>query len=124
MKVQVSESTPLQLDWMVAKAEGFNAEALVELAKRVPGKDYGCFLTKYSTDWSQGGPIIEREQLRLNTNVSGGWTAQKKLWTDDGTASGQIRWFNGSGPTPLIAAMRCLVASKLSYEVDIPEKLL
>jgi hypothetical protein len=27
------------------------------------------------------------------------------------------------GPTPLIAAMRCYVASKLGDEVDIPEEL-
>ena len=28
-----------------------------------------------------------------------------------------------SGPTPLIAAMRCYVASKLGDEVDVPEEL-
>ena len=28
------------------------------------------------------------------------------------------------GPTPLIAAMRCFVASRLGDEVDIPEDLL
>lgn len=28
-----------------------------------------------------------------------------------------------SGPTPLIAAMRCYVASKLGDTVDIPEEL-
>lgn len=27
------------------------------------------------------------------------------------------------GPTPLIAAMRCFVASKLGDEVEIPEEL-
>ena len=39
-------------------------------------------------------------------------------------------WRNGdnsghmTGPTPLIAAMRCFVASKLGDEVDIPKELL
>jgi hypothetical protein len=28
-----------------------------------------------------------------------------------------------SGPTPLIAAMRCYVASKLGDEIEIPENL-
>jgi hypothetical protein len=28
------------------------------------------------------------------------------------------------GPTPLIAAMRCYVASKLGDEVEVPEELL
>lgn len=29
----------------------------------------------------------------------------------------------GSGPTPLVAAMRCYVASKLGDEVELPEEL-
>jgi hypothetical protein len=28
------------------------------------------------------------------------------------------------GPTPLVAAMRCYVASKMGDEVDVPEDLL
>lgn len=30
----------------------------------------------------------------------------------------------GYGPTPLIAAMRCFVASKLGDEVEVPDELL
>jgi len=30
---------------------------------------------------------------------------------------------HGKGPTPLIAAMRCYVASKLGDEVEIPQEL-
>ena len=29
-----------------------------------------------------------------------------------------------SGPTPLVAAMRCYVASKLGDEVEVPDELL
>jgi len=32
-------------------------------------------------------------------------------------------WTNASGPTPLIAAMRCFVASKVGDEVEIPDIL-
>ena len=53
----------------------------------------------YSTDWSQGGPIIEREGLTI-THQQNQWAAQ----TDDDLFA--------FGPTPLIAAMRCYVASK------------
>jgi hypothetical protein len=35
-----------------------------------------------------------------------------------------MRVFNGYGITPLIAAMRCYVASKLGDEVEIPAGLL
>ena len=34
----------------------------------------------------------------------------------------RAQW-NGAGPTPLIAAMRCIVASRLGDEVEIPEEL-
>lgn len=64
----------------------------------------------YSTDWSQGGPIIEREGIDL-------MKVGVKQWRAD---CGPARY----GPTPLIAAMRCYVASKLGDEVEIPSELL
>lgn len=72
-------------------------------------------------DWAQGGPIIEREEIGLKRNApcSAGreWEA-----SPSSTAKGAGgRW--GYGPTPLIAAMRCFVASKLGDEVEIPEGL-
>ena len=32
-------------------------------------------------------------------------------------------WTNASGPTPLIAAMRCFVENRLGSEVEIPDIL-
>jgi len=66
-----------------------------------------------STDWSQGGPIIEREGIRLHRSHTGAWWA-----ASEATPGAPI-----SGPTPLIAAMRCVVDSTLGDEVDIPEGL-
>lgn len=65
-------------------------------------------IPKYSTDWSQGGPIIERELIRLSNDGSNLHCA---YW-----AKGPEYW----AETPLIAAMRCYVASKLGDEVEIP----
>lgn len=59
-----------------------------------------------STDWAQGGPIIEREGIAL---------------LPPGIA--EMPGFEGRGETLLIAAMRCYVASKLGDEVDLPEEL-
>lgn len=64
-----------------------------------------------STAWVQGGPIIEREHIGL------AW------WPEDCVPSGwrgYIEERHVGGPTPLIAAMRCFVASKLGEEVEIP----
>jgi hypothetical protein len=67
-----------------------------------------------STDWSIGGPIIEREKIELVPSVDG------KVWYAE-SLDRQARVERC--PTPLIAAMRCFVASKLGDEVEIPEKL-
>lgn len=100
------------LDWAVAKCVGENMDYWFE--KFTGGADRRALLTKYSTNWSQGGPIIEREKYNLNYDVS----QAPDVWqADDGVDN------VGNGPTPLIAAMRCYVASKLGDEVDIPEEL-
>ena len=65
-----------------------------------------------STDWSQGGPIIERERIELKGDGGTDWLASHNNESVE------------FGPTPLIAAMRCLVASKLGDEIEIPEELL
>ena len=73
-----------------------------------------------STDWDQGGPIIEREAISLcpDEYIIGNerWCA---VMTNEGVG------YESFGHTPLIAAMRCLVASKLGdeIEIEIPEEL-
>ena len=67
---------------------------------------------EYSTDWAQGGPIIEREMIELVPQSPALWEAMYR---------GQH--IPHDGPTPLIAAMRCYVASKLGDTVDVPEEL-
>ena len=73
----------------------------------------------YSTEWDHGGEIIEREEIgtKRNAPCSKGreWEASPSI-----TARGAGGKY-GYGPTLLIAAMRCYVASKFGDEVDIPE---
>jgi hypothetical protein len=118
------------LDWAVAKCEG--AERLREnphrfdkrLICRIAGRTEFLHDLRFSTDWAQGGPIIERELIDVTTKFinapvehpNGQWAWQASCITEDD----KTYWFDG--PTPLIAAMRCYVASKLGDEVEIPEK--
>ena len=113
MKIKTSELTGAALDWAVARCEGYRLDLVPE----------GSYTP--STDWSQGGPIIERERFnRIALNVSGGYTVSKKIVElHDDNDSFIIRWVHGVGPTPLIAAMRCYVASKLGDDVEIPNDL-
>lgn len=75
-----------------------------------------------STDWSLGGPIIERERIELLSNGAD-WEAGE-MGSLEGSGMGVSFCGNGYiGPTPLIAAMRCYVAAKLGTSVDVPEGL-
>jgi hypothetical protein len=73
-----------------------------------------------STNWSLGGPIIERENINLK-GWHGAWQAELEVLPDDDT---HYRYGKNAGPTPLIAAMRCYVTSKLGHEVDVPPELM
>jgi hypothetical protein len=107
--MKTSELTGAALDWAVTKIE----------AERKLFTIYPQYITPYSTDWAQGGPIIEREGINLDNYAKNPkWSA----WTPaPDRESGEAQAY---GPTPLIAAMRCYVASKLGDEVEIPEALL
>lgn len=65
---------------------------------------------RYSTNWAQGGPIIEREKISLMATLRGGWGARTLDFPPE----------YHFGPTPLIAAMRCFVASKHSVYIELP----
>ena len=125
MKIKTNELTGAARDWAVATALGRGPKYNMESHGRTwrewwlaaPGHDYEP-MPSYSTNWSQGGPIIEQWAISLSP---------------DEFITGNTRWcavcinegegFEQFGPTPLIAAMRCFVASKMGDEIDIPKEL-
>ena len=104
------------LDWAVAKCEGpdsvaacyYDEDDLPMCRDEAPFMEW-----EPAINWAQGGPIIEREKIRINAMQRGDWYAE--AW------GLPIRVY---GPTPLIAAMRCYCVSKLGEEVDVPEELI
>jgi hypothetical protein len=109
--MKTSELTGKPLAWAVAKCEGIIVTTIAGSSGLFIGGGFDKF--KPSTDWSQGGPIIEREMIHL-TRQYGKWVA--KMYMDDGVVSAK-------DSEPLIAAMRCYVASRLGDEVEIPKEL-
>ena len=122
MKIKTSELTGKALDWAVAKCECNRWEI-----------DWrGVYLADYSTDWAQGGSIIEREGINIRAirknghSMDGQWLAAY----DAGNTSSMVQWVKRedypkhyfTGQTPLIAAMRCFVANKLGDEVEMPKE--
>lgn len=120
--MKTSELIGPTLDWAVMKLEGrvlvqtLGGGLLVngrhEDGRELPEDWQMTFMWHPSTDWEQGGPLIEREGIALWPNGTAPWDAS--------VLNGK---YVESGPTPLIAAMRCFVASKLGDEVEIPEEL-
>lgn len=73
-----------------------------------------------STDGALAVPIIEQERITMRVSTMTG-TAWVAFYDVPGQYHAHIR---EKGPTMLIAAMRCFVASKLGGEVDLPKELL
>ena len=109
--MKTAELTGAALDWAVAKCEG-NTNGWCGMVISRPMS----YIFRPSTVWAQGGPIIEREGISVD-RIGGAWTA------DISDSVGGYIEHTESGPTPLIAAMRCYVASKLGDEVEIPKEL-
>ena len=111
--MKTSELTGAALDWAVAKCVGIpKLEAVWERLQH-------SYLP--STDWAQGGPIIERTCASVFFDVKDASYAghPDEPWFCEMDDMGGM-WH---GQTPLIAAMRCYVASKLGDEVEIPKEL-
>jgi hypothetical protein len=120
--VKTADLTGAALDWAVADCEGytnarFHREPPLDggWIMDPPRKEYGPVLLgdlAFSADWSQGGPIIEREFLDVWHNGFE-WVSRLRRQSE--------ALFRG--PTPLIAAMRCYVASKKGDTVMVPAEL-
>lgn len=116
MKIKTADLTGPALDWAVAQLEGKvhgYKHQLVDDCRQVVSYSP-------STNWSQGGPLLEREKLELRCNDYE-WQAFCFGFPVAKAHSGRRVW--ASGPAPLIAAMRCFCCAKLGDEIEIPQEL-
>ena len=122
IEVKTAELTRLALDWAVARALGFvdYPEDSVEqgawwytdplkapFGERIYKADW-----KPSTDWRQGGPLVEGYAVSLETRPGDGWLAQVRGCQ---TATADL--------TPLMAVCRAVVVAKLGDIVNVPAYL-
>lgn len=151
MWIKTNELIGKALAWAVAKCEGFYITIKPnEIVYVHPNGEWYSNGNWAPTDkWSQGGPIIEREDIsviRLDNksvpNDRGYWQGvyennwgavikthhvSNTVYGPQGDDWGQCYSIDAldivEGRTPLIAAMRCYVASKLGDEVEVPDEL-
>jgi hypothetical protein len=132
--MRTSELSGAALNWAVAMAEGWQHVTAQDNGGEYPwlakdGKYQDPKHYRPSSNWMQGGTIIEREKISL---IYMGF-ANEEYWVGSIDAvRHEHEMFNGvdipfeyeeKADTPLVAAMRCYVASKLGDEVQIPEGL-
>ena len=128
MKIKTAELEGAALDWAVAKANNESRVRVDALGKPIMLRDHVFHDCLFSRDWSQGGPLIAKHRVSVvfDTQNNGYYKAEEwqghvelftyyEEWRDEGSSDGS---------TPLIAAMRAIVASKLGDEVDVPEDLI
>ena len=128
MKIKVSDATPNQLNFLVARCEALGTDKLRIKAGKVFIKDCDALIPcEFSTDWAQGGPIIEREGIELLCNLT---ATEAARFVGGAHADWQAFYRNtrrteerSFAITPLLAAMRCYITSKLGNEVEVPEEL-
>jgi hypothetical protein len=128
MKIKVSKSSGIILDYMVAKARGFdvyynerlNATAMdgFWVSGYYPG-DLNSWVPlsvlSPSTNWAQGGPIIDSEEITIDYRDN---ETLARIWKKDDYIQAYAEKRQG-----LISAMRCFVLSKLGEEVEVPDEL-
>jgi hypothetical protein len=105
MKVKTNTLKDGPLDWAVSRyADKHVTLADIHWGNYTPSRDFAL-----------GGPILSRERIdRVFNHKSGLWLA----FTSRGTTH------THQDKSELVAGLRCVVASKLGDEVEIPEELL
>lgn len=132
--VAVKDLSGAALDWAVAKALGYadypddsveqgawwyTDPVKAPFSERIRKADW-----KPSTDWRQGGPLIEKYGLRIDPPIHGGdgqWAGV--FFTDPEDHDEEFTHYEIDGPTPLVAACRALVEAKLGDIVKVPALL-
>ena len=134
MLINVNDLTGQALDYAVAKADGRTIRHNPMgptipgywIWEEVPSGKGGVILSRCiykkiggeyspSTNWGQGGPIIERERIAIDPYICNEFGAYYKRWGDA---------FYQCDENLLIAAMRCFVNYKLGDVVEIPAGLI
>ena len=130
--IKTSEATLPQIDWLVAKCEiegkpheitfgQYGGGGLcIHVHPTNPLLDGRKMLMEPSTNWAQGGPIIEREGITIaphstENGVITSWKAGRD-WP-----MSHFPFYLGD--TPLVAAMRMFVTYKLGDSVEVPDEL-
>ena len=104
----------------MTKVSELEGSVLDEMIREIVGEKNCPVFFNPSMQWSDCGPLIEEYKVALWHYADGGigpyhaYVAPKAEHFNEKTDERRF----SKGPTPLIAACRCIVASKYGEEVD------
>lgn len=120
IEVKTAELAGPALDWAVAHAIGHKPRTGPGCAYPVEIIDWGRPGTQVngcrfepSTDWSQGGPLIEKYNLAFRV----------RHYEVDALYDAYSKTYVAIGKTHLVAACRAIVYARLGEVVKIPQEL-
>lgn len=115
MKLQTIELDGAVLDWAAAKCKFPDAHTndIEVWIQPLSCDDPADFAFEPSTNWLQGGPIIQRERITICPNTDSTW------WAVHPGAELEVH-----GATALQAAVRAYVHAKFGDEIEVPDDLL
>lgn len=135
--MKTSELIGPALDWAVAKCMG-REDPIYWFAPEPGDKDWeeGADYSKLfyisgperqgpyspSTNWAQGGPILNLKGISKPIDIF--HIQQEPPVFEAEIQIEPCKRVRGRGPSQLIAAMRCFVASKLGDEIELPKELI
>ena len=124
-KVKTGELIGAQLDWLVAKCQGYVEQGVYGTPEFRDSEVYLCYCDAvlnscYSptTDWAQGGPLLNQHKISRTIDHSGLWIAYAGYNLNDEQRHMQC------DRSELVAGLRCLVALNLGDTVEVPDELL
>lgn len=135
-EVKTSELVGAALDWAVAVSVGEERPAF-DCSGRICLVSHGHTQHRFcpSSEWNHGGPLIESGLIEVSPMWHNQHCAINADWEKRGYKSSHgwhwVAYVLGSenveenheqeGGTPLVAAMRCIVSSKLGDVVQVPK---
>ena len=128
MEIKTHELEGAALDWAVANAMGMDCQVVGNsfdtswLEDRLDGSRSRIFgRYRPSTDWSQGGPLIDAHSISFATIGTGrrDENGKEPVVSIISGVDGGI----GQASTHLVAACRAIVFAKLGDCVEIPDEL-
>lgn len=106
-RIEVRKLDGAALSWAVGKCEWYHEKT-----------DWSGQYSADYMDWTNAGPIIQREKFESFWNDEGEWWSVAG-WDHRGKCEVAMRH-----PSFLVAILRCYVAVVMGPEIDVPDELL